>query len=36
MTSISMPLLILCAVLLFPVVLVGSIVLDLTQAEVSP
>jgi hypothetical protein len=36
MTSISMPLLILCAVLLFPVVLVGSIALDLTEAEVSP
>jgi hypothetical protein len=36
MTSISTPLLILCAVLLFPVVLAGSIVLDLTEAEVSP
>lgn len=36
MTSISMPLLILCAVLLFPVVLAGSIALDLTEAEVSP
>jgi hypothetical protein len=36
MTSISPPLLILCAVLLFPVVLAGSIVLDLTEAEVSP
>lgn len=36
MTSISMPLMIVCAVLLFPVVLVGSIVLDLTEAEVDP
>jgi hypothetical protein len=36
MTPISTPLLILCAVLLFPVVLTGSIVLDLTEAEVSP
>lgn len=36
MTSISMPLLILSAVLLFPLVLVGSLVLDLTEAEVSP
>lgn len=36
MTSLSMPLLIVSAVLLFPFVLVGSIVLDLTEAEVSP
>lgn len=36
MTSISTPLLILCAVLLFPLVLAGSIALDLTEAEVSP
>ena len=36
MTAISTPLLILGAVLLFPVVLAGSIVLDLTEAEVSP
>jgi hypothetical protein len=36
MTSISTPLLILCAVLLFPVVLAGTIALDLTEAEVSP
>jgi hypothetical protein len=36
MPPISMPLLILCAVLLFPVVLVGTIVLSLTEAEVSP
>ena len=34
MTSISMPLLVLCAVLLFPLVLVGSMVMDLTEAEV--
>jgi hypothetical protein len=36
MTSFSMPLMILAAVLLFPLVLVGSMVLDLTEAEVSP
>jgi len=36
MTSFSMPLLILSAVFLFPLVLVGSIVLNLTEAEVSP
>lgn len=36
MTSISTPLLIVCAVLLSPLVLAGSIVLDLTEAEVSP
>lgn len=36
MTSISTPVLILCAVLLFPLVLAGSIVLDLTEAEVEP
>jgi hypothetical protein len=36
MTSISTPLLILCAVLFFPLVLAGSIVLDLTEAEVEP
>ena len=36
MTSISMPLMTLCAVLLFPLILVGSIVLDLTEAEVAP
>lgn len=36
MTTISTPLLILCAVLLFPVVLAGTIALDLTEAEVSP
>lgn len=36
MTSLSMPLLIVSAVLLFPFVLVGSIVLDLSEAEVSP
>ncbi len=36
MTPISMPLLILCAVLLFPVVLLGTIALDLSKAEVSP
>ncbi len=35
MTSISTPLLVLCAVLLFPLVLVGAIVLDLTEAEVA-
>jgi hypothetical protein len=36
MTPISMPLLILGAVLLFPVVLLGTIALDLSEAEVSP
>lgn len=36
MTSISTPLLVLCAVLLFPLVLAGTIVLDLTEAEVEP
>jgi hypothetical protein len=36
MTSISTPVMILCAVLLFPLVLAGSIVLDLTEAEVEP
>jgi hypothetical protein len=34
MTSISTPLLILCAVFLFPLVLLGTIVLDLSEAEV--
>ena len=36
MTPISTPLFILCAVLLFPLVLAGTIALDLTEAEVSP
>ena len=36
MTSISTPVLILCAVLLFPLVLAGSLVLDLAEAEVEP
>ena len=36
MTSISTPLLVLCAVLLFPLVLVGSLALGLTAAEVEP
>lgn len=34
MTSVSTPLLILCAVLLFPLVLVGTLALDLTETEV--
>jgi hypothetical protein len=36
MTPIPPPLLFLCAVLLFPLVLLGTIALDLTEAEVSP
>jgi hypothetical protein len=36
MTSISTPLLVLCAVLLFPLVLVGTMLLDLSEAEVTP
>jgi hypothetical protein len=35
MTSVSTPLLVLCAVLLFPLVLVGTLVLDLTETEVA-
>ena len=36
MTSISTPLLVLCAVLLFPLVLAGTMLLDLSEAEVAP
>ena len=36
MIPISTPLLVVCAVLLFPLVLAGSILLDLTEAEVEP
>jgi hypothetical protein len=36
MTSISTPLLVLCAVLLFPLVLAGTMLLDLSEAEVTP
>lgn len=34
MTSLSTPLLILCAVLFFPLVLAGTLVLGLSEAEV--
>jgi len=33
MSTLSTPLLILCAVLFFPLVLAGTLVLDLTQVE---
>jgi hypothetical protein len=36
MTTLSTPLLILCAVLFFPLVLAGTILLDLSEAEVEP
>ncbi|XXF79332.1 hypothetical protein P2318_06155 [Myxococcaceae bacterium GXIMD 01537] len=36
MTSLSTPLLVVLAILLFPLVLVGSIALDLFEAEPNP
>jgi hypothetical protein len=36
MTSLPMSLLVVCAVLLFPLVLAGTLVLDWTGAEVAP